>query len=77
VLFIVSLFTYRGSFLEAVIGLAMGVLYIIIDTQIMIARAQHRKDVFTDAKELFIDLAKIFFEIVKLLSKDEKKDKKN
>jgi hypothetical protein len=77
VLFIISLFTYRGSFFEGIIGLAMGILYIIIDTQVMIARSHHRKDVFTDAKELFLDLAKIFFEIVKLLSREEKKDKKN
>ena len=73
VLGLVSLFLFRGSFVEAFVGLVLGILYVVIDTQIMIARSLVRKDVFTDAKILFVDFVKIFIEILKLLNKEEKK----
>ncbi len=60
--------------LEAVIGLIIGCLYVIVDTQIIIHKTENGIfDVFTDAKELFVDLIKIFIEILKLVSKDNKK----
>ena len=54
----------------------LGVLYVIIDTQIMIHKAENGVfDTFTDAKHLLFDLFKIMMEIMKILSK-EKKEKK-
>jgi FtsH-binding integral membrane protein len=76
VLGVFSLFLWSGTFIEAFVGLVLGILYVIIDTQIMIKRSEVRKDVFSDAKILFVDFVKIFFEIIKLLDKGEKKEKK-
>jgi FtsH-binding integral membrane protein len=76
VLGLFSLFLWRGTVLEAIVGLILSILYIIIDTQIMIKRSEVRKDVFTDAKILFVDFVQMFIEILKLLDKDDKKDRK-
>ena len=61
---IVSLFNcifFGILMLELIIGVVMGSLYVIIDTQIMIAKTDSgRFDVWTDAKELFLDLFKLF-----------------
>ncbi len=60
--------------IELIAGVAIGILYVIIDTQIMISRAESgRFDVWTDAKELFIDLFKLFYEITRILIKNSKK----
>ncbi len=73
VLAIINIFVF-SIVLDAVIGLAIGVLYVILDTQIIIHKTEAGIfDVFTDAKELFVDLVKIFIEIMKLLMKDKKK----
>jgi FtsH-binding integral membrane protein len=59
--------------LELIIGITLGALYVIIDTQIMISKAEMgRYDIWTDAKELFIDLFKLFIEISKILAKKSK-----
>jgi FtsH-binding integral membrane protein len=78
ILSLVSLFLFRFSVLESLIGLALGILYVIIDTQMMIMRAESQnKDVFQDAKSLFIDFVKIFLRILELLSKDDKKKRRD
>jgi hypothetical protein len=52
------------------------VLYVIIDTQIIIKKTECGIfDVFTDAKELIFDIFKIFIEIVKILLQEKKKNK--
>jgi hypothetical protein len=61
---------------ESLIALVISVLYVIVDTQLIIYRTENGLfDVFTDAKELLIDMFKIFVEIMKLLA-TEKKEKK-
>lgn len=51
-------------------------LYVIIDTQLMIHKAENGVfDVYTDAKQLLLDLFKIFIEIFKLLAQNDKKKK--
>ena len=74
VLSIFSLFLYRDSGLAICIGIIVGSLYIIIDTQLMIHKAENGTfEPYHDARQLFYDMVKIFLEILKLLSKDKKK----
>jgi hypothetical protein len=70
---LINAFFFGYLMIELVLGVAMGALYVIIDTQIIISKAEMgRFDVWTDAKRLFIDLFKLFFEIVKILYKKSK-----
>ena len=65
--------------LEAMIGVVIGCLYVIIDTQTIIHKTENGIfDVYRDAKMLFVDFVKIFIHILKILSenKKEKKGKK-
>ena len=74
VLSIISIFVYSFE-LFAILGLFIGVLYVIIDTQIIIHRTEYGIfDVFSDAKHLIFDMFKIFMEIMKILGKHKKKD---
>lgn len=78
VLGIVSFFAFKTA-LEAILGIMIGCLYVIIDTQVIIFKAQSGAfEPFVDATNLFTDLFKIFVEIVKLLAanEDKKKEKK-
>ena len=71
---ILSVFTYNTDTL-VLYGLLIGLLYVIIDTQIIIFKAENGTfEPYEDARHLFYDLVKIFIEILKLLSKKEKKD---
>ena len=76
ILSIVGIFLFNGPF-EALIGLVVGILYVIIDTQLMIFKFENGIcEPYEDARHLFYDLVKILFEIMKLLAKSkEKKDK--
>jgi hypothetical protein len=77
VLSIFSLFLYRDSGLSIAIGILVGSLYIICDTQIMIYKAENGTfEPYHDARQIFYDCVKIFIEITKLLSKDNKKKDK-
>ena len=77
VLSIISIFVF-SLIVEAYIGLVIGVLYVIFDTQIIIHRTEQGIfDPFTDAKHLFLDLIKIFIKIVQILNANKKEKKKN
>ena len=74
VLGLINLFVF-SVLAEAIIGLVVGVLYVIIDTQMIIHRAENGVfEVFSDAKELFVDFVKIFLEVLKLFSNKKKRD---
>ncbi len=76
VLGIISFFVFKTA-LEAILGIVIGCLYVIIDTQVIIFKAQSGAfEPFVDATNLFTDLFKIFVEIVKLLSSNQDKKKK-
>ena len=76
ILSIATIFIYNTT-LYSVIGLLIGSLYIIVDTQLMINKAESGMfEPFEDARHLFYNLVKIFIRIIVLLSKD-KKSKKN
>lgn len=65
---------------QALLGVVIGSLYVIVDTQLIIFKASSGVfEPFVDALNLFYDLFKIFIEIVKLLSSnnDKKKKEKN
>lgn len=64
--------------LESIIGLFIGILYLIFDTQLIIRKTESGTfEVYKDAKHLLIDLFKIFIEIAKiLLKKEEEREKK-
>ena len=68
---------FFGAFMiESFVGVVIGNLYVIIDTQIMIARAESGTfDVWSDAKELFIDLFKLFYNICRILLNNSEKKK--
>ena len=52
---LLSLFFISSNFIEALIGLAIGILYVVVDTQMIIYKTEIGKfDVFGDAKELCI-----------------------
>ncbi len=77
VLAIIGIFVFSTA-LEAIFGVMIGCLYVIIDTQMIIFKAQHSVcEPFLDALNLFIDLFKIFIEITKLLIDDKKKKSKD
>lgn len=75
---IINIFIWNVM-LEAMIGVVIGCLYVIIDTQTIIHKTENGIfDVYRDSKMLFVDFVKIFIHILKILSenKKEKKDKK-
>ncbi len=73
-----SFFFISSIFLESLIGLAVGILYVVIDTQMIIYKTENGEyDTFGDAKELFVDFIKILFEIIKILSSLSKEKKKD
>jgi len=77
VLSLISIFVWNTT-AAGIIGLIVGILYVIIDTQIIINKTENGiYDTFTDAKQLLIDLFKIFIEIMKLLMSDKKKKNKD
>ena len=74
---LISFFFVSSIFVESLIGLAVGILYVVIDTQMIIYNTENGNyDTFGDAKELFIDFMKILFEIIKLIASSQKEDKK-
>lgn len=74
ILGIISFFVFNVM-MEAVLGLLIGCLYIIIDTQSIIRRTEQGQfEVVRDAKTLFVDFVKIFIEILKVLQENKKKD---
>lgn len=73
VLSVISIFLFRSP-AEAVFGLIIGMLYVIIDTQLMIHKTENGlNEPYEDARQLFYDLVKILIEIMKILGKKEKK----
>lgn len=76
VLSIFGIFFY-GGIIHALIGLVVGILYLILDTQMMIHKAENGIiQPYEDARQLFLDFVKIFLEILKILNKMNK-NKKN
>jgi hypothetical protein len=52
---LISLFFISNMFIESLIGLAVGILYVVVDTQVMIYKTENGLfDVYGDAKELFV-----------------------
>lgn len=78
ILSIIGIFVTNSAF-SSLLGLFIGVLYVIIDTQIMIFKAENGiYDAFEDARQIFVDLVRIAIHIMVLLSKDnDSKKKKN
>lgn len=78
ILSIIGIFVTNAVF-SSLLGLILGVIYVIIDTQIMIFKAENGiYDAYEDARQIFVDLARIAIHIMVLLSKDsENKKKKN
>ena len=73
---IISFFFFGGS---AILGVILGMLYIVTDTQNIIYRSKiSQNDPVMDAKLLFVDLVKIFYQLYEYMQKKdkEKKDKK-
>lgn len=78
VLSIVSIFLFRSSALYSIIGVVVGSLYIVVDTQMMIHKFESGiEEPYQDARQLFYDLVKIMIEIMKYLGKDKENKKKN
>lgn len=76
VLGIISIFVFNVM-MEAVLGLIIGCLYVIVDTQTIIKRTEQGQfEVVRDAKMLFVDFVKIFIEILKILQENKKKEEK-
>ena len=74
VLSIFSLFFFGPS---AMLGVILGILYVISDTQNIIYRSKIAAcDAVRDAKMLFVDLVKIFYHIYEYLQKKEEEKKK-
>jgi len=72
VLGIIGFFVYKTA-LGAILGIIIGCVYVIIDTQIIIFKAQSGAfEPFIDATGLFIDLFNIFVKILKLMAKKKK-----
>lgn len=72
---LISIFVY-SIHLYAILGFFIGVLYVIIDTQVIIHRTEYGVfDVYSDAKKLIFDMFKIFIEIVNILGSKKKKNK--
>jgi len=77
VLSLISIFVWNTT-AAGILGLLVGILYVVIDTQIIIHKTENGiYDTFTDAKQLLIDLFKIFIEIMKLLMSEKKKKNKD
>lgn len=77
VLSLIGIFVFRGPF-SAILGLVVGVLYVVVDTQIMIKKFENGlSEPYEDARHLFYDLVKVFIEIMKILGALEKKEKKD
>ena len=59
-------------------GVILGILYAVTDTQSMIFRAKNygNSDAVTDAKLLFVDLVKIFYKLYEYMQKKDKEKKK-
>lgn len=77
ILSLLSIFFFRGDF-RAIIGIIIGLLYLVVDTQKMVHKAENGMyEPYHDARELFVDLVKITIEISKLLMSQEKEKKKN
>ena len=75
ILSIVSFFIFNTT-MYSIIGVIIGSLYIIVDTQLMINKAENGVfEPFEDARSLFYNLVKIFIRIIVLLSKDKKNKK--
>jgi len=69
-------FLFMKTSMEAILGIIIGCLYVIVDTQIIIFKTQSGLfEPLIDATNLFTDLIKIFIEIIKHLSKNEEKKK--
>lgn len=76
VLSIISIFIVNTN-LAALVGLIVGLLYLIVDTQLMINKAENGIiEPFEDARHIYYDLLKIFIRIVVLLLKDQDKKEK-
>ena len=74
VISIISCFFFGGS---AILGVILGILYVITDTQNIIYRSKNGQcDAVIDAKFLFVDLVKIFYKIYEHLQKKDKEKKK-
>jgi len=78
VLSLIGIFVINAH-LYAVIGIVVGILYVIVDTQMMIHKAESgRFEPFEDARQLFYDLVQLFLRILSvLLEKDKNEKKKN
>ena len=73
ILSIIGIFVVNSTF-AALIGLVVGVLYIIVDTQLMINKAEQGIfEPYEDARHLYYNLLRVFLEIISLLSKESKK----
>lgn len=69
ILSIITIFLAPGH-VEAVLGLIIGCMYVLIDTQLMIHKAEGGiLEPYEDARQLFYDFVKIFIELLKLLGK--------
>ncbi len=74
ILALISLFFFGGS---AILGVILGLLYVVTDTQSMIYRSKnYSSDAVTDAKLLFVDLVKIFYKLYEYMQKKDKEKKK-
>ena len=73
---VLSIFAVFFFGYSAIIGVILGALYIITDTQNIIYRSKSSiTDPVMDAKLLFIDLVKIFYKIYEYLQKKDKEKK--
>ena len=62
---------------SAIIGVILGILYVITDTQSIIYRSKNYAcDAVRDAKLLFVDLVKLFYHVYEYLQKKDKEKKK-
>ena len=75
VLSLISFFFFGGS---AILGVIIGILYVITDTQSIIYRSKNylNTNAVTDAKLLFVDLVKIFYKLYEYMQKKDKEKKK-
>jgi len=68
VLSIIAIFL-TGLF-EAVVGLVIACIYVIVDTQLMIHKAENGVyEPYEDARQLYLDFVKIFLELIKIFGK--------
>lgn len=75
ILSIISIFIINAS-LYSIFGLIIGVLFVIVDTQIMIQKTERGIfEPFEDARQLYHNLVQLFIKIVQILLKDKKEKK--